>query len=346
MTCRESAPWSSRPGADTRIERRGGCDPRWLALHNRLHRRRDAWQGEFGGQPVTVQWASVAPVAESLLDIHLTLGSAGLLLQLPTAALASLGLAGQADHLTGLPGTMLLELALLGFIEPLERAAGRPLQVVEAPEVALSEPFVLHLTLEVTCAGGEPLAVPLHLSAEAAQLLADGLDAHLPPVAHGLAALGWQLPVHAGEAPLSVAELRSLRPGDVVMLDDWPAGHVRLVFDDRLQARAVLDGTRATLLEQPMAVSSLKDVCMTESAVESAVESSLDELPLKLVCQVGTVELSLAQLREMGEGSLLQLTPQMHDGVDLLVNGRRIGQGQLVKMGDGLGVRLLSLVTP
>ena len=85
---------------------------------------------------------------------------------------------------------------------------------------------------------------------------------------------------------------------------------------------------------------------MTESAVESAVESSLDELPLKLVCQVGTVELSLAQLREMGEGSLLQLTPQMHDGVDLLVNGRRIGQGQLVKMGDGLGVRLLSLVTP
>jgi type III secretion protein Q len=29
-----------------------------------------------------------------------------------------------------------------------------------------------------------------------------------------------------------------------------------------------------------------------------------------------------------------------------MVNGRRVGQGQLVKIGDGLGVRLLSFATP
>jgi type III secretion protein Q len=34
------------------------------------------------------------------------------------------------------------------------------------------------------------------------------------------------------------------------------------------------------------------------------------------------------------------------DSVDLMVNGRRVGQGQLVKIGDGLGVRLLSFATP
>lgn len=81
---------------------------------------------------------------------------------------------------------------------------------------------------------------------------------------------------------------------------------------------------------------------MTATADGQGLDSTLNELPLKLVCQVGSVEMSLAQLRELGAGSLVPLTPQLHDGVDLMVNGRRIGQGQLVKIGDGLGVRLLS----
>jgi len=64
------------------------------------------------------------------------------------------------------------------------------------------------------------------------------------------------------------------------------------------------------------------------------------------VCQGGSLELTLAQLRELGAGSLLQLNTPTVDGVDLMVNGRRVGQGQLVKIGDGLGVRLLSFATP
>jgi type III secretion protein Q len=347
MTCRESAPWPLESGADTVLDRLTAYDPQWLALHNRLHRHREAWQGLFAGQPVTVQWSSVAQVSEPLRDVHLTLGGAALLLQLPTSALAAVNLAESASRdLDGLAGAMLLELALLGFIEPLERLTGQTLQVVEAPEVAECEPFVAHLTLSVALADGEPMAIPLHLSADATRMLAEHFEQHLKPARHALDGLAFVLKAQAGEADLSVAELRSLRPGDVVMLDDWPAGQIRLTLDDRLHARAELAGHTATLLEQPMVLISSKEPCMTESAVTSDLDSSLDELMLKLVCQVGSVELSIAQLRELGVGSVLHLTPQLQEGVDLMVNGRRIGQGQLVKIGDGLGVRLSSLVTP
>jgi type III secretion protein Q len=344
MTCRESAPWPLESGADTVLDGLTRYDPQWLALHNRLHRHREIWQGVCGGQPVTVQWSSVTPVGEPLRDVHLTLGDAALLLQLPTTALTALNLAEPVTH--GLAGAMLLELALLGFIEPLERLTGQTLRVVEAPEVAECEPFVVHLTLSVALADGEPMAIPLHLSATATQWLVEHLEQHLTPVRHELGALAFLLEAQAGEALLSVAELRSLRPGDIVMLDDWPAGQIRLTLDERLHARAELTGHTATLLEPPMVVISLKEPCMTDSAVTSDLDSSLDELMLKMVCQVGSVELSIAQLRELGVGSVLQLTPQWQEGVDLMVNGRRIGQGQLVKVGDGLGVRLLSLVTP
>lgn len=347
MTCRESVPGASGPGAEATLDWLQACDPQWLALNNRLHRHRLPWQGICGGQPVTVSWAGVAPVTDATLDVHLTLGSAALLLQLPVTALAALNLSAlPLQDLTGLSGALLLEMALLGFIEPLERSTGQPVQVVEAPEIAHSEPFVLHVTLEVTLGDSASTLVALHLSADAAQWLVQWLERHLPPAAHRLDNLAWRLSVEAGEAPLTVAELRSLRPGDVVMLDAWPVDQVRVCLSDRLQARARLEGHTATLIEKPMALTSVKETCMTDSTSESVVDSSLDELLLKLVCQVGSVELSLAQLRDMGVGSVLQLTSHVHDEVDLMVNGRRIGQGQLVKMGDGLGVRLLSLVTP
>lgn len=85
---------------------------------------------------------------------------------------------------------------------------------------------------------------------------------------------------------------------------------------------------------------------MSETLDGPSLDSSLDELPLKLVCQAGSVELTLAQLRELGEGSLVQFADQRQDSVDLMVAGRRVGQGQLVRIGDGLGIRVLSIAAP
>ena len=80
---------------------------------------------------------------------------------------------------------------------------------------------------------------------------------------------------------------------------------------------------------------------MSEMSNDADLDASLDELPLTLICQLGSVELTLAQLREMAPGSVLPFTGQAHDEVDLMVNGRRVGRGELVTIGAGLGVRLL-----
>ena len=48
----------------------------------------------------------------------------------------------------------------------------------------------------------------------------------------------------------------------------------------------------------------------------------------------------------MAPGTLLPLASSGQDEVDLMVNGRRIGRGELVRIGDGLGVRLLGFNAP
>ncbi|WP_434563141.1 type III secretion system cytoplasmic ring protein SctQ [Pseudomonas sp. Z5-35] len=350
MTCRERECWAPEPGTDTALSGLPIYDPQWLTLHNRLHRPRAPWQGHCADQPVSVLLAGVTAPVEPLLDIHLSLGDHPLVLQLPTPALELLGLADYPlEHLQRLPGALLLELALLSLIEPLEQLTGQSLRVMDPEDVADSPP-VLSLMLQVEVAQHSPWAVPLHMSAHAARLIAELLDQYAAPATQPLAALYLPLAVEGGEAWLSVAELRSLRPGDVLMLEDWPEAQVRLVLGAHRQARAERDGETLKLLEKLTAVNFLKEHPMSVTTVgsdlDTALDTTLDDLPLKLVCQVGSVDLSLAQLRELGAGSLVQLAPQMHAGVDLMVNGRRVGQGQLVKIGDGLGVRLLSFCTP
>lgn len=350
MNCRQDSSWT--PFA----EQLPSVDRRWLDLHNRLHRNREAWNGECAGQAIGVHWGSAAEPDATAIELLLALGEEGdasVRLHLPTQALQILGVPVALDLQT-LPGAMLLELALLSLIEPLEHLTGQTLHLIDradsAHAVLAAQPCPLHLATRVEL-GGSSMPVTLHLSAKAGEQIAQWLDQHASPAPHTLTDLRLWLAVEAGEAELSVGELYSLNPGDVVMLDPWPTAQVRLAVNQRLYARAGQDGTTLKLLETPMCVNFPKEFPVSEAPTMNeapdgrSLDSCLDELPLKLVCQAGSVELTLAQLRELGEGSLLSFTEQRQDSVDLMVNGRRVGQGQLVKIGPGLGVRVLSIAT-
>lgn len=347
MTCQHREPLAL-PNVASPLHGLEQHDPQWLALYNRLHRRRQPWQGVCAGQPVNVTWSTAQAPLAATCDVRFSFGDASLVARMPAQWLETLD--GVHADVQGPAGSMLLELALLDLIERVERLSGQTLEVVEiaggaepAPDLAAHP---LNLTLLVQLGEGAALPMPLHLSIDAAQLIADLLEQQGSAAQHPLGVLRLSLNVENGEALLSLGELRSLRAGDVLMLDDRPDDQVRLVLPGRLQARATLSDEGIRLLEPPIATHFAKDVDMTESPIGPELDSTLDELPMKLVCQVGSVELSLAQLRELGEGSLLPLSAPARDGVDLMVNGRRIGQGQLVKIGDGLGVRLLSFTAP
>lgn len=317
-------------------------DPNLLTLHNELHRRRRPWQGQCGGQAVSVQWAADPQPLVAPRDVVLLVGHAPVRLRLPTAVveqlLVPLGLPFDAQSLGALSRSLLLELAVLELIEQLEPLLGQPLLLLDITEDP--RPYAVRLALTVQVAGLAPMAAQLDLSEQAAALLARLIQEHGQPEPDPLPGLHQTVAVVAGRQSLSLGELRSLQPGDVVMLE--PGAGLWLELAGRLHARCLRDGTSLQVQEE-LKVPPL-ELENTMSDIDAA--AALDDLPLKLVCQVGNLELTLAQLRELGAGSLLQLNTPTVDGVDLMVNGRRVGQGQLVKIGDGLGVRLLSFATP
>jgi type III secretion protein Q len=69
----------------------------------------------------------------------------------------------------------------------------------------------------------------------------------------------------------------------------------------------------------------------------------LDDLPVKLVFELGRVELSLREIRQLAPGAVVALARPLEESVDVVANGRRIGRGNLIQIGDSLGVRLARL---
>src|SRR5262249_42270091 len=67
-------------------------------------------------------------------------------------------------------------------------------------------------------------------------------------------------------------------------------------------------------------------------------DSDLDDLPVRLVFELGRVELSLGELQRLAPGALVPLARPLDEPLDIIANGRRLGRGALVQIGDSLGV--------
>ncbi len=74
-------------------------------------------------------------------------------------------------------------------------------------------------------------------------------------------------------------------------------------------------------------------------------DGDLASLPVRVVFQTGQIEMTLSDLERLAPGVLLPIERTIDDVLDIVVNGKRIGRGGLVSVGDGLAVRVTRLDT-
>ena len=66
---------------------------------------------------------------------------------------------------------------------------------------------------------------------------------------------------------------------------------------------------------------------------------------LSVSAQLGEVEIQVRQLLRLGPGSVLKLDRQVGEPVDLFLRGIRFATGQLVVVGEQLGVRIKEILS-
>lgn len=88
---------------------------------------------------------------------------------------------------------------------------------------------------------------------------------------------------------------------------------------------------------------------VTEKAVseKAAPKTAKDliaagDIPLSLSVELGRVNISLNKLVELAPGNMLEVQ-SVGDSVDLVLNGRKVAEGELLKIGDVFGIRILDI---
>lgn len=76
---------------------------------------------------------------------------------------------------------------------------------------------------------------------------------------------------------------------------------------------------------------------------EAPALTPADKIPLTIVVEIGRLKMALSQLRDLQPGKLLDIDVKPEDGVNLTINGACVGRGELLRIGETLGVRILEL---
>lgn len=134
--------------------------------------------------------------------------------------------------------------------------------------------------------------------------------------------------------PLDAGELRTLEPGDLLLL---PAGHrpdaALLGFSKDAPGRAANSTPRNWNCS----------TCTTPTLADGEDLHELDQLPIPVSFEVGRRTLDLHTLSTLQPGSLLDLDSALDGEVRILANQRCLGIGELVRLQDRLGVRVTRL---
>ena len=80
-----------------------------------------------------------------------------------------------------------------------------------------------------------------------------------------------------------------------------------------------------------------------EVAIKENHLSLLGHVKVSLVAEIGGAELSVDELFGLAENDLIKLDQSADAVVTLLLNGRPVARGELVAVGDKLGVRITDL---
>lgn len=337
----------AKTGLKDNLEWLTAVDPDHIEIVNMFPRNATSVRLNSAGIDVGLQLANrasplinpvVIPIAVGPWACKLVL-SAGTLERL----LQGLGITKMIANFAPRQRSILVEHMLTEQLTQLEEILGQPIRFGEQEEIAdydIMLPWIINFD-------DFPRNAELHLGRDAARALGGALkQIGSSDGAELVSTLAFPIQLCAGTQTLTVLELQELRSGDVILRKESSEADPFAILSGRLFASIKDDGKthRLTSGWKPLATN-WENSTMSQSYSDpgAADFERLEDLPVELVFEIGRCELPLSDIRKLGEGSVLPAAASTESAVKILANGRLVGSGELVKIGAGLGVRVLRL---
>ena len=117
---------------------------------------------------------------------------------------------------------------------------------------------------------------------------------------------------------------------DEALADEWAAA---LEEQDEVDA-------------QPVAMQDLVDESIPHVDGENPNLEVILDIPVSISMEVGNTEISIRNLLQLNQGSVIELDRLAGEALDVLVNGTLIAHGEVVVVNEKFGIRLTDIVSP
>ena len=83
----------------------------------------------------------------------------------------------------------------------------------------------------------------------------------------------------------------------------------------------------------------------TVNKFEMNLDSLLD-ISVEISVEIGRTKLTIGELLALSKGSIIELNKIAGESVDIYVNEKLLGKGEIVLVNERLGVRVMEILTP
>ena len=99
-------------------------------------------------------------------------------------------------------------------------------------------------------------------------------------------------------------------------------------------------------LAQPVELDPLTDFSSPMAEGESPNLEVILDIPVTLSMEVGSTEISIRNLLQLSQGSVIELDRLAGEALDVMVNGTLVAHGEVVVVNDKFGIRLTDIISP
>lgn len=265
---------------------------------------------------------------------------------------------GVIEGLASEDRTVLLENSLASWLAIFERDTGLAIRingVDDRTEFDAAHSF--HMTLEIDHGTGDRQShiIPLLLNEASLAILLPALEKfrRKNPLVESVS-LACRLCLLAKKYDLNT--LKSIRPGDVIVLHRHEEDGF-LVIENSLQLPVqrngqtlVVDGPLQAINNNARPIMPQEDISKEETErsdfpSEEAEQKpgAIDDIKVTLQISAGEIAIQINKLRDLTEGSVIELPAAQAGDVELVVNGQKIGEGVLVTIGEVQAVEVTRL---
>lgn len=122
-------------------------------------------------------------------------------------------------------------------------------------------------------------------------------------------------------------------PESAVQEDDWDAATAEEGAPD---AGELIDGVTPA---------AMNDLVAEQGAGEPGSLDNILDIPVTLAVEIGSTQVSIRNLLQFNQGSVVELDRLAGEPLNVLVNGTLIAHGEIVVVNEKFGVRLTDVVS-